>query len=446
MKKRSFKSSLKQRLFFFLLLSLLIFLPLFTFIIVTQKLNLRGKAAELTSINVQIIEKNYLDSHEPKNRIFNKVNTGDRTVFYYQRMIDNAVVEKDFINYQFDQKTGNFLNKSGNWRTDLPEHLKPLNINQKQAESMVKGKVKFSNLYLISPNSNIYKIKPTPQNPCWVVNSLNNDFNQLTVIDAVTGKILGNGIAPPAANGYAFTGPEFYDDPSISCSGGWDDWYNNARQWFEKMSYPTASTKWPSKEILSTYIKDPSVKFFYELAHGNSTRIWNSCDFNISFDTQPPTLGREVKPTHIKTWLANRDKMTFTFLGSCGGMCETNAGTFSYEFRKGSNKDSVTVGYCGMDEAKCSNCWNYSIPWQDSLFENIYNGLTIKSAFNIATANYPMCGESNNCMRFAGDEQYRMKQIIVPTEQTKCVPRPACLKNIPSCRIPPPKEPAQWCP
>lgn len=446
MKKRSFKSSSKQRLFFFLLLALLIFLPLFTFIIVTQKLNLRGKAAELTSINVQTIEKNYLDSHEPKNRIFSKVNTGDRTVFYYQRMIDNAVVEKDFINYQFDQKTGNLINKSGNWRTDLPEHLKPLNIDQKQAESMVKGKVQFSNLYLISPNSNIYKIKPTPQNPCWVVNSLNNDFNQLTVIDAVTGKILGNGIAPPAANGYAFTGPEFYFNETNSCSGGWDNWYTNARSWFERMGYSTASTWWPSKDILSAYIKDPSTKYFYELAHGGSTSFSNACDFSINWETKPPEFSSSTNFEDIKKWMANRDKMIFTFLGSCGGMCDTNAGTLSYEFMKGSDKNSVTVGYCGMAEAKCSNCWGYSVFWQDKLFEYINNGATAKSAFNRATADYPMCGEPNNCMRFAGDEQYQMKQVIVPTEQTKCIPRPACLKNIPPCRIPPPKEPTQWCP
>ena len=87
-------------------------------------------------------------------------------------------------------------------------------------------------------------------------------------------------------------------------------------------------------------------------------------------------------------------------------MCDTGNNTFSYEFRKGLNLHTVTVGYCDMAEDYCGDCWSYSVGWQDALFSYMNQGWTVKDAFDQAQADYPWCAGSNNCMRFAGDEDF----------------------------------------
>jgi hypothetical protein len=137
-----------------------------------------------------------LRKYETGDKEFKRFEIGDRIVYFHQRMINGAIVEKDFINYQFDKNTGKLLDKKVNWRTDLPEHI-AINITKGQVESMVKGEVQFSNLYIISPKSDVFPLKPTPENPCWVVRSIQDGKPIVTIIDAVTGKLLGHGIPPP---------------------------------------------------------------------------------------------------------------------------------------------------------------------------------------------------------------------------------------------------------
>ena len=68
--------------------------------------------------------------------------------------------------------------------------------------------------------------------------------------------------------------------------------------------------------------------------------------------------------------------------------------------------NTATVGYCGMSATYCATCWDYSVPWQDALFGYIYQGWTVKDAFDQAQADYPACAGTNNCMRFAGDPEF----------------------------------------
>ncbi|HMZ31702.1 MAG TPA: HYR domain-containing protein, partial [Methanoregulaceae archaeon] len=115
------------------------------------------------------------------------------------------------------------------------------------------------------------------------------------------------------------------------------------------------------------------------------------------------------------TWIADRTKMPFTFIGSCEGMCHTDDGSFSYEFRKGSTDDTVTVGYCHMDWTgnaalgetySCSapgGCWANAVAWQDDLFNYLNQSDTAQTAFNKACADNPICGDGTTCVRFAGD-------------------------------------------
>lgn len=407
LKSKILSLSLGQSIALFFYLLLLISLPILIAAVVSQKFSIGKKAAGTLVANPQILEQNYLQSQEP-GKVFQKAEVANKAVYYYQRTIDNAIVEKDFVTYQFDKGTGNFINKTSHFREGLPEHLPTLTVTKTKAESLVKGSVQFSGLYLISPESDIFKIKPLPLNPCWVVSSLENNYNKLTVIDAVTGKILGLGVPPPFGNGYSLSGPIYTSYSSQTCTDTWVDWYHNAQTWFTTLGFPTVADEWPSTTVLSSYLKNSSTKVFYELAHGDSRGFLNGCYYNSGDDTW-------TYPTNVTSWLASRDKLGFVFIGSCGGMCETSAGTFSYEFRKGSNEKSVTVGYCGMGDSKCADCWGYSISWQNNLFENISRGDTVKTAFDKALVNYPMCGEPNNCMRFAGDESYRITDSLTPT-------------------------------
>ena len=57
----------------------------------------------------------------------------------------------------------------------------------------------YTDLWYLSPDSDIFPIKPTPNNPCWAV-WIADDMGYNTdviVIDAVDGKILGHGVPIP---------------------------------------------------------------------------------------------------------------------------------------------------------------------------------------------------------------------------------------------------------
>jgi hypothetical protein len=134
--------------------------------------------------------------YEAEDKEFVRREIGDKIVYFHQRMIGDAIVEKDFIVYQFHKHTKQLLSKKEHWRTGLPEHIAP-KITKKQAEAMAEGEVDFSQLYIISPESDIFAIEPTPENPCWIVRSIKDGRTIVTIIDAATGEFLGYGTQPP---------------------------------------------------------------------------------------------------------------------------------------------------------------------------------------------------------------------------------------------------------
>jgi hypothetical protein len=139
---------------------------------------------------------NLLAPYERSGRQFEKYELGDKIIYFYQRKIGDAVVEGDYINYQFDKNTKQLLAKKTQWRNDLPESLPPLAVTKEEATSAVKGITKSVELYFISPDSVVFPINPAPENPCWVIRTSSN----IIIIDAVTGHILGSGLPPPAGN------------------------------------------------------------------------------------------------------------------------------------------------------------------------------------------------------------------------------------------------------
>jgi hypothetical protein len=339
-----------------------------------------------------------IGQYETGDRVFDQIEVGGKIVHFHKRMIGQATVEKDFIVYQFDKKTEHLLAKKTHWRDDLPDQLPAITVSREEAESMIAGEIRFTRLYIISPESDVFPIEPTPRNPCWAIASIEDGRMIITIVDAVDGKILGNGVPPPYT-GFSLTGPWYFQP----CSGGWTSWYLSARDWFNTMGYSTEAVYWPTEDKIKSHIRSHQTALFYELAHGSSDTFAGGC---IDGQDEEYTTAYE-----IYSWMFGHAKMPFTFVGSCGGMCDTGFGSFSYHFRKGSDDSTATVGYCGMAESYCSDCWTVSVSWQDALFGYMDQGWTVKAAFDQANADYPVC-PAGNCMRFAGDESFAVVPVV----------------------------------
>ena len=343
-------------------------------------------------INVYAEMDELLSRYETGDREFERLEIGDMIVYWHQRMIDGAIVEKDQIVYQFDSSSEELLARKVHWREDLPEHI-TINIIVDEAEIIAGGEPLRSELYIISPESDIFELDPMPDNPCWVVRTNKDDEMRIAIIDAVMGDFLGYGIPPPYSS-FSLSGP-WYEYP---CEGTWVSWYQNAEYWFNAMGYPCEAEEWPTRGMIQNSIQNTTVGMFYELAHGGSYYFANGCIGGSYFEY--------TEASDIESWIAAYPEMRFTFIGSCEGMCYTGNNSFSFEFRKGLSSNTVTVGYCGMSESYCDNCWGYSVDWQDALFSYMYSGWTVKDAFDQAQADSPACAGQNNCMRFAGDEDF----------------------------------------
>ena len=156
------------------------------------------------------------------------------------------------------------------------------------------------------------------------------------------------------------------------------------------MGYPTEAVLYPNDAKVKSHIQSYETAMFYEVAHGGSDYFENDCSGNLT------------TATDIHNWIKGYPKMPFTFIHSCSGMCDTGAGTLSYEFRKGSTEDTVTVGTCLGDP----NCIEWKLEWQDAFFNYMSQGWTVKEAFDQAVADlHPDC---DGCVRFAGDPNFKV--------------------------------------
>jgi hypothetical protein len=156
---------------------------------------------------------------------------------------------------------------------------------------------------------------------------------------------------------------------------------------------------WPRKTTIQAYVQNPQTMLIYQFGHGSYTSFANSCLNGVSYEF--------VYSEDVRLWMKYAPPKLFVFLGHCDGMCDTGIGSFSYEYRKGGNQGTTTIGYCGMSENQCSNCWPNALVWQKSMFRYIFfYGYSVKQAFYQATADFPMC---NGCVRFAGDPNLVLK-------------------------------------
>lgn len=373
------------------------------------------KTSASNEISLENFEKNPPKDNNGREQKFQKFEAMGKVVYFSQRMIGDAIVEKDQSVYVFEKANGKLKEKNISFKPGLQKDLPANLISKKQAEGLVDGNVKFSNLYYAADNSDIFKINFDRTRPIWAVTSTDsNNEDKITVIDAIDGKKLGNAIAPPSA-AYSMTGPQYY---GTSCSASWLAWSTNAANWFQKMGYPITSKEWPLRSEMMSIMQDSNVDVFYELAHGSSSVLINSCS-------------ERIYASDISNWIANSNPKRFSFFGSCDGLCNTSSTSFSYAIRKGSTADAATVGYCGMSgNANCSSsCWPVSLSWQDKLFSYLGSGDSVKVAFEKANIDYPACGV-NNCMRMDGDPNVTLNKIVDSQNPTVSITSPTTGKAI----------------
>ena len=119
----------------------------------------------------------------------------DVVVCYGHQAVDEAGVGGTELYYMFDVESGALLTKRISWRHDLPEHLPPLAISREEAEAMVEGEVRGSELGFLSPDAMDFGITtPTFREPCWFVSAKEDDGSTcpwMTVINAMTGEVIG---------------------------------------------------------------------------------------------------------------------------------------------------------------------------------------------------------------------------------------------------------------
>ncbi len=71
--------------------------------------------------------------HGDAGKEFRRAEVSGKLVYFHQRMLGEARVEKDFIVYQLDPDTGELLARKGHWRDDLPEDLPELHLSREEA-------------------------------------------------------------------------------------------------------------------------------------------------------------------------------------------------------------------------------------------------------------------------------------------------------------------------
>ena len=309
---------------------------------------------------------------------------GDIHVRYWEHCIDGMIVKNDYILLHLSIENEEILKFEKTW-TDLilKKCSDPPELNHEKY--FWKKAVVFPD---IDDLTNFYNFDNDQEYPliCWEIRYIDG---RTILYDSDDNKI-GSGIPAPS-KGFSISGYH-----NASWPDPWLEFRRNAGIWFSQWCNTTNSLSLPSPSTISSYVSNPNVTYFYELAHGDE------------FSFQADTIGSSYTASIVQNDMSTRQPMEFAFIGSCHGMTSTGPGTFSYKFRKGQMNNTVAVGYNYMES--CPG-WEYALPWQNSMFEKMNNGETIKNAFDMATSEYPTIAPA---VVFIGDQN-----LIVPQPPDK---------------------------
>ena len=336
---------------------------------------------------------------EDKTLLVNEM-IGDTMVYYWEHVIENVTIKEDYIILHIDPQTEEIIKYEKEWTTiDLSEK-NLMNDIFEPIHYFWKQKICFLDENRVS---SFYDIEHKHDYPlcCWEVRHRDGS----TILYDQKGDVIGIGIPAPS-EGFSVSGWVMQSDPD-----NYKGFRENADFWFKQWTTSNIGLSLPTPSTISSYISKPTIDYFYVMAHGNQQFF------------QADKEGSYYYSTNLNTDMNNRDAITFAFIGTCQSMTTTGPGTFSYEFRKGKMKDTVTIGF---DHMELCPGWQYEYPWQNSMFENMSKGFTIKQSFEKATAAYPTIASA---VVFLGDEQLKIPQSdlegfgeiswsdIVPKEQ-----------------------------
>ena len=310
---------------------------------------------------------------------------GDVHVKYWEHKINDVQIINDSILLQIDINNNEIVEYIRNWREIDSESFNLEFVSFEPQNIFWKEKVIF-----IEENdlTSFYHFEEVQEFPiaCWEVRYIDGT----TIMYDYYGNEFGYG-APTPSEGFSLSGYNDEDNPRPLY---WEVLRINANYWFKKWCDTTVCKPLPTPITISSYVSDPNIEFFYELAHGRENYF--QADTFLSF----------YYASDVKNDMTNRQPMKFAFIGSCEGMDKTGPGTFSYEFRKGQLTDTVTIGYDGMAG---SNGWNFAYFWQNCMFKKMNQGYTIKNAFDFASARYPLIAAN---VVFVGDTNMKVPSSV----------------------------------
>jgi len=346
------------------------------------------------NVNQEETAKIIQDIQQIKNKyiLVNKT-IGEKQVLYYEHLIDDIQIKNNFILINKDKNTGELIKYDKSWNESIDSQIQNFNTDFSSV-SIDNYYWNQKVIFLDEKNTtSFYQFNGIVEYPVLCLEVRFEDGR--TVLYDNSGEEIGSGIPAPS-EAFLMTGPYTEND---SGKGNWNSMCSNAEIFYSRWSdsYISVFNPYPST-LISPRVSDPNFELFYEVAHGDS---WG---FQAHTDEGhwEEYCSSNTNGANVKEDMADRPPMKFAFIGSCEGMTHTGPGTFSYEFRKGQMVGTATVGYTGMAS---SPGWSVAIPWQNYMFTLMYQGYTIKYAFDEACTEYPTIADA---VKFVGDETLTM--------------------------------------
>ena len=348
-------------------------------VVLTSKPQIKKQNYDLSALEIKYKKEIFNEIKETKDKILVKDEIiGDRHVRYWEHVIDNIFVKNDSMLLHMNLEKVKILEFNKSW-SNLEFTSIKFNTGCFEGNILWKRKVVF-------PDEDdcefFYTFYTEQQYPlfCWEVRYEDGSTYYYNLNETP----IGNSVNAPSEKGFVIQG---FGDLK------WRYWRENAQVWYAKWYDSVNSISSPDIDQISYFIKNETVntEAFYVIAHsgGLSSRFLAN---NDSYYTA----------SQLHYDMENRKPMKLAILCCCSAMKYTGPGSLSYEFRKGTMNNTVTIGFHNMEN---SPNWIQSLDWQDYMFQRIDKGFTVKKAYERACAKYPQIVDY---VRFIGDPNLKI--------------------------------------
>jgi hypothetical protein len=350
-------------------------------VVLTSKPEIKKQNYDLIALDIKFKTEVFDEIKKTKDKILVKDEIiGERYVRYWEHVIDNIFVKNDSMLLHMNLEKVKILEFNKSW-SNL--EVTPIEFNSGcfNGDYIWKRKVVF-------PDEDdcelFYTFHSEQKFPlfCWEVRYNNGstyyfDLNETPI---------GFSVEAPSSKGFVIQG---HGDLK------WKYWRENAQKWYAKWTESVNSISSPSISQISYFIENESIntEIFYVIAHSGGL----SSQFLANEDSY-------YTASQLHYDMENRKPMKLSILCCCSAMTYTGPGSLSFEFRKGTMNNTVTIGYHCMEY--CPN-WIQSLDWQDYMFNIIDKGFTVKRAYYRACAKFPAVADY---VRFIGDPNLKINQ------------------------------------